>query len=47
MAWRAPPVIVWLIKKFFETREAIKHMMRDHSEMVFDRNYLLPGTIVN
>ena len=36
------PVIVWLIKKFFETREAIKEMMRDHSEMVFDRGYLLP-----
>ena len=36
------PVIVWLIKKFFETREAIKHMMRDHSTMVFDKTYLLP-----
>lgn len=36
------PVIVWLVKKFFETREQTKEILRDHSHMQFGKAYDLP-----
>eukprot|EP00936_MAST-01D_sp_MAST-1D-sp1_P001206 g1206.t1 len=36
------PVIIWLVKKFIETREATKAMLRHHSSMVFGKGYELP-----
>ena len=36
------PVVVWLVKKFFQHREATKHSLRKHSEMQFRKGYLMP-----
>ena len=41
--WNAVhPVIVWLVKKFFETREQTKEVLRTHSHMQFGKTYGLP-----
>lgn len=39
------PVIVWLVKKFFENRELTQQQLRKFAHLQFSKNYALPDEV--